>query len=66
MPSVGPGRERLRIVVVHNRYRSAQPSGENLVVEQEADLLRTAGHEVDKGREVASRPGPGAKRRVPA
>jgi glycosyltransferase involved in cell wall biosynthesis len=46
MPSVGPGRERLRIVVVHNRYRSAQPSGENLVVEQEADLLSTAGHEV--------------------
>jgi glycosyltransferase involved in cell wall biosynthesis len=32
--------------VVHNRYRSAQPSGENLVVEQEADLLRAAGHEV--------------------
>jgi glycosyltransferase involved in cell wall biosynthesis len=46
MPSVGPGRERLRIVVVHNRYRSAQPSGENLVVDQEADLLRAAGHEV--------------------
>jgi Glycosyltransferase Family 4 len=46
MPSVGPTRERLRIVVVHNRYRSAQPSGENLVVEQEAELLRAAGHEV--------------------
>jgi glycosyltransferase involved in cell wall biosynthesis len=46
MQSVGPRRSRLRIVVVHNRYRSAQPSGENLVVEQEADLLRAAGHEV--------------------
>jgi glycosyltransferase involved in cell wall biosynthesis len=46
MQSVDPESSRLRIVVVHNRYRSAQPSGENLVVEQEADLLRTAGHEV--------------------
>jgi glycosyltransferase involved in cell wall biosynthesis len=36
----------MRLVVVHNRYRSAQPSGENLVVEQEAGLLRMAGHEV--------------------
>jgi glycosyltransferase involved in cell wall biosynthesis len=36
----------MRIVVVHNRYRSAQPSGENLVVDQETALLRAAGHEV--------------------
>jgi glycosyltransferase involved in cell wall biosynthesis len=36
----------MRIVVVHNRYRSAQPSGENLVVEQETSMLRNAGHEV--------------------
>jgi glycosyltransferase involved in cell wall biosynthesis len=36
----------MRVVVVHNRYRSAQPSGENLVVDQEAMLLRRAGHEV--------------------
>jgi glycosyltransferase involved in cell wall biosynthesis len=36
----------MRIVVVHNWYRSSQPSGENLVVEQEAGLLREAGHEV--------------------
>jgi glycosyltransferase involved in cell wall biosynthesis len=36
----------MRIVVVHNRYRSAQPSGENLAVEQETSLLRQAGHEV--------------------
>jgi glycosyltransferase involved in cell wall biosynthesis len=36
----------MRLVVVHNRYRSAQPSGENLVVDQETALLRAAGHEV--------------------
>lgn len=36
----------MRIVVVHNRYRSVQPSGENLVVDQEAGLLRAAGHDV--------------------
>ncbi len=36
----------MRIVVVHNRYRSAQPSGENLVVDQETGMLRMAGHEV--------------------
>jgi glycosyltransferase involved in cell wall biosynthesis len=36
----------MRVVVVHNRYRSAQPSGENLVVDQETMLLRRAGHEV--------------------
>lgn len=36
----------MRILQVHNRYRSDQPSGENLVVDQEAGLLRNAGHEV--------------------
>jgi glycosyltransferase involved in cell wall biosynthesis len=36
----------MRLVVIHNRYRSAQPSGENLVVDQETTLLRAAGHEV--------------------
>jgi glycosyltransferase involved in cell wall biosynthesis len=36
----------MRILVVHNRYRSAQPSGENVVVDQEAALLRAAGHEI--------------------
>ena len=25
----------MRVLVVHNRYRSAQPSGENAVVEEE-------------------------------
>ena len=33
----------MRVLVVHNRYRSAQPSGENAVVEEETALLRDAG-----------------------
>jgi glycosyltransferase involved in cell wall biosynthesis len=36
----------MRVVVVHNRYRSGPASGENRVVELEVDLLRRAGHEV--------------------
>jgi glycosyltransferase involved in cell wall biosynthesis len=38
----------LRVLVVHNRYRSGQPSGEDNVVDQEVDLLRSAGHEVTR------------------
>jgi glycosyltransferase involved in cell wall biosynthesis len=37
---------RLRIAVLHNRYVEANPSGENVVVDQEIALLRDAGHEV--------------------
>lgn len=36
----------MRILVVHNRYRSEQPSGENQVVDQETALLADAGHQV--------------------
>jgi glycosyltransferase involved in cell wall biosynthesis len=36
----------VKVLVVHNRYRSAQPSGENTVVDQEVALLRGAGHDV--------------------
>lgn len=36
----------LRVLVVHNRYRSEQPSGENNVVDQEVALLAGAGHDV--------------------
>ncbi|MDT5027615.1 MAG: hypothetical protein QOE61_4041 [Micromonosporaceae bacterium] len=36
----------LRVLVVHNRYRSEQPSGENNVVDQEVALLAEAGHDV--------------------
>ncbi|MCI0386872.1 glycosyltransferase [Streptomyces sp. CNQ085] len=36
----------MHVLVVHNRYASAQPSGENKVVDQEVELLRGAGHRV--------------------
>ncbi|HEX6357324.1 glycosyltransferase [Actinophytocola sp.] len=38
----------MKILVVHNRYRSEQPSGEDNVVDQEVALLREAGHVVDR------------------
>lgn len=37
---------RLRVLIVHNRYRSAMPSGEDRVVDQEMSLLAEAGHHV--------------------
>jgi glycosyltransferase involved in cell wall biosynthesis len=37
----------MRVLVVHNRYRSAQPSGENAVVDEEVELLRERGVTVD-------------------
>ncbi|MFC5263575.1 glycosyltransferase [Kribbella qitaiheensis] len=37
----------MRVAMLHNRYRSGQPSGENTVVDQTADFLRTSGHVVD-------------------
>ncbi|MCQ8773545.1 glycosyltransferase [Streptomyces telluris] len=36
----------MHVLVVHNRYSSAQPSGENRVVDEEVGLLREAGHRV--------------------
>lgn len=36
----------MKIVLAHSRYRTTAPSGENLVVDQEAELLRAGGHEV--------------------
>lgn len=36
----------MKVVIAHSRYRSAAPSGENAVVDEEAVLLRAAGHEV--------------------
>ena len=39
--------DTMRVLVVHNRYRSAQPSGEDNVVDQELALLRDAGHQAD-------------------
>ncbi len=37
----------MRVAMLHNRYRSGQPSGENTVVDQTADLLRSSGHVVE-------------------
>jgi glycosyltransferase involved in cell wall biosynthesis len=39
---------RLQVLIVHNRYRSEQPSGENHIVDQESALLADAGHQVIK------------------
>ena len=36
----------MRILLVHNRYRSSAPSGENRVVDQEGEALAALGHEV--------------------
>lgn len=36
----------MHILVIHNRYREAIPSGENAVVENEISALREAGHRV--------------------
>lgn len=36
----------MRVMQVHNRYRSTAPSGENRVVDQEGGALSAAGHEV--------------------
>jgi glycosyltransferase involved in cell wall biosynthesis len=36
----------MRVLVVHNRYRSAQPSGENIAVDDQIALLESAGCEV--------------------
>lgn len=36
----------VKVVVAHNRYRSAQPSGENRIVDTEIEQLRAAGVEV--------------------
>jgi glycosyltransferase involved in cell wall biosynthesis len=37
----------MRIVIAHSRYRSAAPSGENRVVDQETAALAALGHEVE-------------------
>lgn len=36
----------MRVLVVHNRYRSSMPSGENAVVDQELHMLRERGLDV--------------------
>ncbi|MFF2073173.1 glycosyltransferase [Kitasatospora sp. NPDC058162] len=53
----------MHVLVVHNRYASAQPSGENKVVDQEVGLLREAGHRVElferRSDDIARRSLPG-------
>jgi glycosyltransferase involved in cell wall biosynthesis len=36
----------MKVLLIHNRYRSGAPSGENRVVDQEAEALAALGHEV--------------------
>ena len=38
----------MKILVVHNRYRSTSPGGEDRVVDQERDALLAAGHTVER------------------
>lgn len=38
----------MRVLVVHNRYRSAAPSGENRVVDEEGKALVADGHQVER------------------
>ncbi len=38
----------MRVLIVHNRYRTAAPSGENRVVDTESAALATLGHEVTR------------------
>jgi glycosyltransferase involved in cell wall biosynthesis len=47
-PVVDPDGRGLRVLVVHGRYRSAQPSGENEVVDDEVRLLREHGCTVEQ------------------
>lgn len=50
----------LRVVVAHNRYQSAAPSGENRIVASEIELLRSAGVDVvpfiEDSDELTSKP----------
>ncbi|MFJ6522674.1 glycosyltransferase involved in cell wall biosynthesis [Streptomyces filamentosus] len=53
----------MHVLVVHNRYSSAQPSGENRVVDEELALLRAAGHRAElferRSDDIAARSLPG-------
>lgn len=37
----------MKVLMVHNRYRTAAPSGENIVVDQESEALAAGGHDVE-------------------
>ena len=53
----------MRILLIHNRYRSGAPSGENRVVEQESEALRAEGHEVVRFGRDSDEIGQWSKRR---
>ena len=58
----------IHVLVVHNRYRSAQPSGEDRVVDQEKALLAEAGHHVgtfERRSDDIDRMSPAARAMVP-
>ena len=38
----------MQVLVVHNRYRSGVPSGENRIVDQEREALSSRGHTVER------------------
>ena len=38
----------MKVLIVHNRYRSESPSGENRVVDQETAALELAGYDVER------------------
>lgn len=50
----------MKVLLVHNRYRSASPSGEDRVVDQEARVLASSGHSVERferfSDDIARRP----------
>ena len=61
----------MRVLVVHNRYSSRVPSGENLAVDDEVRWLREAGvdvvrHEVSNDEMVGSGPAAQARRGIDA
>jgi glycosyltransferase involved in cell wall biosynthesis len=59
----------MRVLLVHNRYRSGNPSGENRVVDQESEELASAGHEVrrfEKDSDEIERWSAGQKTLLPA
>ncbi|MGH9091705.1 MAG: glycosyltransferase, partial [Acidimicrobiales bacterium] len=47
-PGARGGSGAVRVLVVHNRYRSGIPSGEDHVVDREREALTAAGHTVER------------------
>lgn len=59
----------MKVLLVHNRYRSASPSGEDRVVDQEASALALNGHFVERFERLSddiARRSIGARALVPA